>query len=198
MTHFFSHLRLSFRLLCKNPGFAAVAVAALALGIGPNTAIFSVVYATLLAPLPYPQQDQLVTIWSSVKGSRNQVAAADFLDWRRQASSFQQMAATFEMEFNLSSGQEPQYVEGAKVSTNYHALLGQKMWLGRDFRADEDQPGKDHVFLLSYRAWINRFGADPQILGKQFQLNGESYTAIGVLPEASGRGWSGNFRAAEF
>jgi putative ABC transport system permease protein len=186
MTGFFRHFRLSFRLLGKNPGFAAVAILALALGIGPNTAIFSVVYASLLAPLPYPHPDQLVTIWSSVKGSKDQVSAADFLDWKRQASSFQEMAAACGAEFNLSSAQEPQYVEGERVSTNYYKLLGEKVWMGRDFRTDEGQPGKDHVFILSYRSWMSRFGGDSQAVGKQFRLNGEPYTLIGVLPPGPG------------
>ena len=175
-------IRFTFRLLAKNPGFTAVAVLALAIGIGPNTAIFSVVYANLLAPLPYPAPDQLVMIWSGAKGIHNQVAAADFLDWKREASSFQQMAASFNQDYNLSSPQEPQHIDGMRVSTNWYKLFGQKVWLGRDFRPDEDQPGKDHVFLLSHRCWLNRFGADPNIIGKRFQLNGEPYTAIGVLP----------------
>src|SRR5882724_9754683 len=110
-------------------------------------------------------------IWSSIKGNKNQVSAADFLDWKRQTSSFQEMAAACGIEFNLSSTQEPQYVEGERVSTNYYTLLGEKSWMGRDFRADEDQPGKDHVFILSYRSWASRFGADSQAIGKQFRLN---------------------------
>jgi putative ABC transport system permease protein len=182
MTRFARHVRFSIRLLGKNPGFAAIAILALALGIGPNTAIFSVVYASLLAPLPYPHPDQLVMIWSSIKGSKDQVSAADFLDWKRQASSFQEMAAACGIELNLSSTQEPQYVEGERVSTNYYKLLGEKIWMGRDFRPDEDQPGKDHVFILSYRSWASKFGADPQAIGKQFRLNDEPYTLIGVLP----------------
>ncbi len=176
------HLRFTFRLFAKNPGFTAVAVVALALGIGPNTAIFSVVYAALLAPMPYPHPNQLVMIWSKVKGGRNQVSAADFLDWKRQASSFREMAAFIEWDYNLSSTQEPQYIDGQRVSTNWYTLLGEKVWMGRDFRSDEDQPGKDHVFIVSHRCWASRFGADPNIIGKQFRLNGEPYTVIGVMP----------------
>ena len=177
----FRDLNFTFRLLARNPGFTAVAVLALALGIGANTAVFSVVYGSLLAPLPYTYPDQLVAIWSKVNGERNQVAAADFLDWKRAASSFQEMAAFVEQPYNLSSNQEPQYIEAQRVSTNWYKLLGQKVWMGRDFRAEEDQPGKDHVFILSHRCWASRFGADPNIIGKQFQLNGEPYTAIGVM-----------------
>ncbi len=176
------NLRFTFRLLAKSPGFAVVAVLALALGIGANTAIFSVVYGSVLAPLPYTNPDQLVAIWSKVNGDRYQVAAADFLDWQRAASSFQDMAAFVEQPFNLSSKQEPEYVTAQRVSTNWYKLLGQRVWMGRDFRAEEDQPGKDHVFLLSHRCWANRFGADPKIIGKRFLLNGEPYVAIGVMP----------------
>jgi putative ABC transport system permease protein len=174
-------LRFTFRLLAKSPGFAAVAVVALALGIGANTAIFSLVYGSLLAPLPYTDPDQLVAIWSKVNGERNQVAAADFLDWKRTASSFREMAAFVEQPYNLSSNQEPQYIKAQRVSTNWYKLLGQKVWMGRGFRAEEDQPGKDHVFILSHRCWATRFGADPNVVGKRFQLNGEPYTAIGVM-----------------
>jgi hypothetical protein len=124
-------LRFAVRLLAKSPGFTAIAVLALALGIGPNTAIFSVVYANLLAPLPYPHPEQLLMIWSTEKGARNQVSAVDFLDWQRQASSFQQMAAFIERPYNLSSAQEPQYIAGQRVSTDWYKLLGEKVWLGR-------------------------------------------------------------------
>jgi putative ABC transport system permease protein len=123
------HVRFTFRLLAKNPGFTAVAVLALALGIGPNTAIFSVVYANLLAPMPYPHSDQLVMVWSKAKGDRNQVSAADFLDWKRQASSFQQMAAFIGQDYNLFSTQEPQYIDGQRVSTNWYKLLGERVWM---------------------------------------------------------------------
>lgn len=175
-------LRFTLRLLLKSPGFTAIAVLALAIGIGPTTAIFSVVYATLLAPLPYPNAQQLVMIWSKVKGDRNQVSAVDFLEWKSQTSSFHEMAAFVEQPYNLSSTQEPQYIDGQRVSTNWYKLLGEKVWMGRDFRGDEDQPGQDHVFILSHRCWASRFGADRNIIGKQFQLNGEPYTAIGVMP----------------
>jgi putative ABC transport system permease protein len=175
-------LRFGARSLAKNPGFALTAIVALALGIGPNTAIFSVVYANLLAPLPYANPDQLVMVWSKAKGARNQVAAADFLDWRRQATSFSEVAAFVGQAYNLSSASEPQYTQGERVSPNWFHLLGDKPQLGRDFRADEEQPGKNHVFILSHRCWVARFGADQNILGKQVYLNGEPYTAIGVMP----------------
>lgn len=175
-------LRLAMRRVLKTPAFTAIAIFVLALGIGPNTAIFSVVYANLIAPLPYPHPKQLVMIWSKKLGVRNQVSAADFLDWQREASSFQGMAAFTSVSYNLSSAQEPQYIPAERASTNLHRLVGETVWMGRDFRSDEDQAGKDHVFILSHKCWATRFGADPNIIGKQFRLNGEPYTAIGVMP----------------
>ena len=176
------NVRFALRLLAKNPGFTALAELSLALGIGPNTAIFSVVYGIFLAPMPYPHPNQLVVLWSKTQGQRRTVSPADFLDWRRNATCFQEMAAWRSEDYNLSSTQEPQYVPGERVTPNWYSMLGEKPWLGRDFRPDEDQPGKDHVFLISHKAWISRFGADPNIVGKQFRLNGEFYTAIGVMP----------------
>lgn len=174
-------LRYAIRALAKSPGLTCIALVALALGIGPTTAIFSVVYANLLAPLPYSNPDQLVMVWSKVKGTRNQVSAADFLDWQRQAKSFSELAAFFEQGYNLSSSSEPEYIQGERVSTNWFHLLGEKPQIGRDFRSEEEQPGRDHVFILSHRCWISRFGADPHVIGKQIHLNGEPYTAIGVM-----------------
>jgi predicted permease len=175
-------LRYAIRALARSPGFTGITLFALALGIGPNTAIFSVVYANLLAPLPYLHPDQLVMVWSKVKGARNQVSAADFLDWQRQARSFSEIAAFFGQGYNLSSSSEPQFVQGERVSTNWFHLFGEKPQIGRTFRPEEQQPGRDHVAILSHRCWINRFGADPKIIGKQIHLNGEAYTAIGVMP----------------
>src|SRR5579884_4142035 len=153
------YIRFAFRQLVKKPGFTAFAAIALALGIGPNTAIFSVVYANLLAPLPYPQPNQLVMVWSKKQGNRNQVSAPDFLEWKREATSFQDLAALAAQDYNVSSTQQPQYVPGERISTNMNRLVGQRVWMGRDFRTDEDEPGKDHVFILSHRCWVARFGA---------------------------------------
>lgn len=173
--------RYALSTLAKNPSFTLTAILALALGIGPNTAIFSVVYANLLAPLPYANPDKLVMIWSKAKGVRNQVAAADFLDWERQARSFSEVAAFVGRGYNLSSGSEPQYIQGERVSPNWFHLLGERPQIGRYFQAGEKQPGKDHVVILSHRGWVARFGADPNIIGKQIYLDGEPYTAIGVM-----------------
>ena len=174
-------LRYAIRTLAKSPGFACIALLALALGIGPNTAIFSVVYANLLAPLPYSHPDQLVMVWSKEKGDRNQVSAADFLDWQRQAKSFSELAAFFDQGYNLSSSSEPQFIQGQRVSTNLFHLLGEKPQIGRGFREEDDQSDRDHVFIMAHRCWMSRFGADPHIVGKRIYLNGEPYTAIGVM-----------------
>ena len=132
--------------------------------------------------MPYPQPNQLVMIWSKLHGNRNPVSPADFLDWKRQNTPFLEMAAFTSQDYNLSSTQQPQYIQGERVSTNWYRLLGERVWMGRDFRPDEDQPGKDHVVILSHRSWANRFGADPNIVGKQFRLNGEPFAVVGVMP----------------
>src|ERR1700675_472735 len=133
-----------FRLLVKNPGFAAVAILALALGIGANTAIFSVVYATLLAPLPYPQGDQLVVVRSTVAGDKNVSSAGDFLEWERQNSVFQFMGTATDSDFNLSIGEKPDRVRGSFTTPGFlDQLLGESPFLGRYFGADEI--GRAHV-----------------------------------------------------
>src|SRR5580704_1488764 len=116
MTNLLRDLRFGFRLLRKNPGFAAVAILALALGIGANTAIFSVIYSTLLETMPYPQPNQIVMVWSKIRGGRNGVSAGDFLDWKQQSDSFQELSAWTFDNFNLSEGREPEQLDGRRVS----------------------------------------------------------------------------------
>ena len=170
------------RLLAKNKGFAAVAVLALALGIGPNTAIFSVIYATLLAPMPYPQPDQLVVVWSKIQGSRNVVSAGDFLDWQHESKAFQGIGAASGSQFNLATAQEPEQVSAQTSTPGFLGIFGYTPLLGRaDFRGDEGQPGRDHVVILTYRLWKRRFGSDPGIIGRQIRMNDEPYTVVGVL-----------------
>ncbi len=143
--------RYGFRLLLKNPGFAAVAVLALALGIGANTAIFSVVYATLLAPLPYPHADQLVVVRSTVAGNRNVSSAGDFLEWQRQNSVFQFMGTATDSDFNLSVGEKPERVRGSFTTPGFlDQLLGEAPFLGRYFGPDEAVAGKDHVVVVHW------------------------------------------------
>ena len=170
------------RLLAKNKGFGAVAVLALALGIGPNTAIFSVIYATLLAPMPYPHPEQLVVVWSKIQGSRNVVSAGDFLDWQRESTAFQGIGAASGSQFNLATAQEPEQVQAQTSTPGLLGIFGYTPLLGRcDFHADEAQAGRDHVVILTHRLWQRRFGSDPGIIGRQIRMNDQPYTVVGVL-----------------
>jgi putative ABC transport system permease protein len=182
MTTLWRDFRFGFRLLGKNKAPTAVAVLALALGIGPNTAIFSVLYATLLAPLPYPNPDQLVIIWSKVGGGRNAVSAGDFEDWRHQAKAFQSMAAWSDITANLAGPDGPEQVPGTSASVGMLHLIGIKPLLGRDFLPGEDEPGRNHVVILMNRLWQRRFGGRPDIIGHEIRINGEPYTVVGVMP----------------
>jgi putative ABC transport system permease protein len=175
--------RFGFRLLRKNPGFAAVAILALALGIGANTAIFSIFYATLLAPFPYPQPDQLVVVWSSVGGHNNTVSAGDYLDWKRDSKVFQILGVVRDDEFNLSTGARPEQIHGSYLTPGFlDQLIGDKPFMGRYILPEEGVAGKDHVVIVTHKLWQQYFGSDPNIIGKQIHLNGELYTVIGVQP----------------
>jgi putative ABC transport system permease protein len=175
-----SDLRLAFRSVRKAPGFSLAIVAALALGIGPNTAIFSIVYATLLAPLPHPQPEQLVRVWSQARGQRAGTSPAEFREWKRQATSFQYLEAFWPRQLNLATPDAPERVRARQVSPDGYRMFGDKVWLGRDFRADEDQPGKNQVAILSHRLW-KRHGGDPGLVGREIRLDSKPYLVIGVL-----------------
>jgi len=182
------HLQFGIRLLWKNPGFTSVAAIALALGIGANTAIFSVVYATLLAPLPYRQADRIVIVWSRVGGGRNVVSAGDFLDWKQQNSVFESIAAWNGRQMSLSTSSHPEQVQAEPCTPGFLGVLGQPLLLGRDFLSEEGEVGKDHEVILTHKLWKNRFGADREILGTQIRLDAEPYTVVGVLaPGATDR-----------
>ena len=176
--------RFGFRLLRKNPGFAAVAIFALALGIGANTAIFSIFYATLLAPFPYPQPDQLVVVWASSGGHTNAVSAGDYLDWKRDSKVFQILGAVTGDQFNVSAGVERAVqVEGSYLTPGFlDQLIGDKPFMGRYLLPEDAVAGKDHVVIITHKLWETHFGADPNIIGKHIHLNGELYTVIGVQP----------------
>ena len=187
MRAIFQNFRFAFRLLRKSPGFMSVAIITLALGIGANTAIFSVVYATLLAPMPYPEPDQLVMVWSKVQTFRNSVAAGDYLDWKRQNTTFQDLNAWTGGNFNLATAERPEQVNGQLTTPGFYKTMGVEFALGRDFVPEEGQPGKDHVVVLMNRLW-KRLGANPNIIGTQLKLNGEPYTVVGVMaPGATDR-----------
>jgi putative ABC transport system permease protein len=178
-------VRHGTRMLLKNPGFTAVAVVTLALGIGVNTAIFSVVNAVILRPPPFPNSEQLVTLFERdrEKGyDQNAPAAANLLDWRAQNNVFSQMAAYGGGQCNLTGDQRPERVAGAAVTANLFPLLGIAPLMGRTFTTEEEQPGHDRVVILSYALWQERFGGKPQILGESITVNGRACTVIGVMP----------------
>jgi putative ABC transport system permease protein len=178
-----SDVRYGLRMLTKNPGFSAVAILTLALGIGANTAIFSVVDAVLLRPLPYKDPAQLVVMREKTHRVGDvSVSYPDFLDWRQQGRSFAGMAAAHNIGFNLGGIAQPENIGGYAVSPNFLSLLGIRPVLGRDFLPSEEEPGAAPVALLSYRLWQSHFGSDPQVMGKFITLDGRSYTILGVLP----------------
>ena len=177
-------LRYALRMLWKNPGFASVAILALALGIGANSAIFSVVNTVLLQPLPYKDPQQLVMVWENATHlgfPKNTPSPANFLDWRRQNTVFQGMAAMAWQSYNLTGRGEPERLDARRVSANLFDLLGIQPKLGRTFLPQEDTPGA-HVVILSDGLWQRRFGSDPGVIGQSVNLSGESYTIIGVMP----------------
>jgi predicted permease len=178
-------LRYGLRSLAKNPGFTAVALIALALGIGANTAIFSVINTVLLRPLPYQDPGRLVVVWEDRTKNgypRDTPAAGNFNDWREQNQVFEGMAAVANMSFNLTGAGEPERIDGRRVSAGLFPLLGVEPQLGRAFLPEEDQPGVGRVVLLSHGLWQRRFGADPALIGRALTLNGESHTVVGVMP----------------
>jgi putative ABC transport system permease protein len=173
-------LKFGFRVLRKNPGFAAVAILTLALGIGACSAIFSVVYGALLAPLPMPHPEELVMVWSNDNG-RNVTSPADFLDWRHDNNVFQKLVAWDDATFSLSADTSPTAVTARVMTPGFFSMQGISMVLGRDFVEDEGVPGSEHVVILTNRLWRERFGRDTGILGKTVRLNSEPYAVIGVL-----------------
>src|SRR6476646_2410265 len=187
-----SDVRFGFRMIRKSPGFAAVAVLTLAIGIGANAAIFSFVDAVLLRPLPYPHPEEIVQVWEKPpKYDRNGVSTMNFLDWKNQSNVFRAIAAETGGSVTLSGGQNPLQLRGSRVSAPYFDIFGIKPVLGRAFGPDEDQPGKDQVVVLSHRIWQNRFGSDPGLLGRKIILDNRPYNVIGILPANTrfDRGW---------
>jgi len=179
-------LRYGVQTLLKNPGFTVVAVLALALGIGANTAIFSVLSSILLRPLPYQNPDQLVMVWEvNVKRGGNTVTASypNFADWRDQNKAFDGMAAYVTVGANITEGADPEPLTGAAASANVFDLLGVKPALGRTFLPEDAVPGPgETVVVLSHGLWQRRFGADPNIIGRVVRMNGSSPTVVGVMP----------------
>jgi putative ABC transport system permease protein len=182
MTLFQRDVRFGLRLLAKNPGFTAVAVLALALGIAANTAIFSVVYATLLEPLPYHDPEQLVMVWSKPQpDSRNSTAAGDFLDWRAQSTVFQGLHAWGGRSVSLATADRPEQVQAALTTPGWITNFGLRFQAGRDFLPEEGEVGKDQVVVLSDSVWQERFGGDREIVGSPIRIDGKPYTVVGIL-----------------
>jgi putative ABC transport system permease protein len=177
-------LKYALRMLKKNPGFTAVAVIALALGIGANTAIFSVVNGVLLRPLPFPDSSRLVALYETDQRSlstNSSTSYPDFFDWRAQNHSFERIAAYHDNEFTITGGDQPAHLIAETVSYDLFPLLGVSPALGRSFLPDEEKAGS-RVVILSHEFWASRFGSDPKILGRAITLNNRSYSVVGVMP----------------
>jgi putative ABC transport system permease protein len=178
-------LTYAIRCMRKSPGFVLTAVLSLALGIGANTAIFTVVNAVLLRPLPFPQPDRLVHVWEGQpsKGySRNVVNPFNFLDWRDRTRSFEGVSAVLGVSTNLTGTGDPIAVPGMQVSPDFFSILRVFPALGRSFTSQDGVPGHEHVAILSFGLWRSRFGSDPAIVGRKLVVNGESSTIVGVMP----------------
>jgi predicted permease len=187
MQNLWQDLRYGVRILLKNPGFTAIAIITLALGIGANTAIFSVVNAVLLRPLPYTEPEQLVRIYeeetdTAISRGRLEVAPANFLDWRRQSRTLVDIAAWGQEEQPLASQNHADPVVVAFVSANFFSVLGINPLHGRVFTPEEDKTDRDDVVLLGYGLWQRRFGGDPDVVGQRVDLDGSQYNVVGIMP----------------
>jgi putative ABC transport system permease protein len=181
MESFLQDLRFGFRTLLKHPGVSAVAIIALALGTGANSAIFSVVNAVLLRPLPYQNPDGIVLVWGkNATTSRDALSVPDYLDYRNQNSVFAEMAAFAYDDFNLNTGDEPEHIQGTMVSANYFSVLGANLSQGAAFRPEDDQPGAGRIAIISNGLWKRRFGSDPNLVGQPILLNGASFVVTGI------------------
>ena len=181
-------VRSGVRGLVHSPIFTAVTVLSLALGIGANTAIFSVVNGLLLRPLPYPEPEQLVDVWhtppqQSFPGLKTfSVSPANYLDWKAQSSTFEQMAVYTDTNFSLSTSNDPLPLIGAVVSSNFFSVLRTNAMQGRTFTPEEEQPGRDQVVVIGHALWQRAFGANPNIIGQTLTINSRSFTVIGIMP----------------
>jgi putative ABC transport system permease protein len=183
MSAILQDLKFAVRMLVKSPGFTVVAILTLALGIGANTAIFSIVNAVLLRPLPFKNSSQLVVLRETYKIVGNvSVSYPDFLDWRQQSDSFAAMSVINNVNFNLSGVAQPESIDGYAVSPNFLALLGVRPVLGRDLLPSEERPGTAPVILLSYQLWQSHLGGDPGVIGRSITLDGRSFSIVGILP----------------
>ncbi len=182
MQKLLQNLHFSLRMLAKSPGLTITVLLTLAFGIGANTAIFTVDYATLLAPLPYPQPDQLVMVWSKIQDFHNSISAGDYLDWKHQNSTFQDINAWTGGSFNIATHDQPEFIEGRRTTVGFYRMLGNEFAMGRDFLPEEGVAGKDHVVILTHKLWAH-LGENKNILGTQIRLDNLPYTVVGVLAE---------------
>ena len=183
MGNLWQDARYALRILSKKPGFTAIAVLTLALGIGANTALFSVVNGVVLDPLPFPNSRQLVAVyWKTAQFETASLTYPNFLDWRKDNRTFEAMAAYREQDYSLTGAGEPERLHGQMISAEFFPLLGINPLLGRTFRPEEDQVGAAPVALLSEGLWKGRFGSSPDVVGKSMTLTGVSYTIVGVVP----------------
>src|SRR5262245_21532646 len=187
-------LKFGLRALRRGGLFTLIAVVTLAVGIGANTAMFSVVYGVLLRPLPYPDAYLLGFVFhtrpqSSFPGAKIfAVSAANFFDWKAEAKSFERMAVVGGVRFNLTGAGEPIALTGRRVSPDYFSIMGTAPMLGRTFAPDQDQPGNEHVVVLSHGLWQKQFGGDHSVVGRTVAFDDVPYTVLGVMPPEFARG----------
>src|SRR5512141_1250223 len=180
-------IRYSLRRLRKTPGFTAIVVVTLALGIGANTAIFSVVNTVLLRPLPYRAPTELVSIehfYPSLNSMEAPVSARGFRDYRDKTKSFESVAVETGFGANLTGAGDPERIPASRVSGDWFHVFGVAPLLGRPLQRDDDQPGHEHVVVLSHGLWTRLFAASPTAIGKNIELNGETYQVVGVMPQS--------------
>src|ERR671938_405408 len=183
MSNLWQDVRYGVRMLLKRPGFTLVAIITLILGIGANTAIFSVVNAVLLRPLPYRDADRIAVVEEiSKEGKRIQVTPANFLDWRNQNTVFEHLAAILERTANLAGADDAERINLAMTSANFFDVFGVQPERGRLFIPDDEQAGHPAIVIISHGLWQRRFGLDPEIVGRSILLDGRSYTVAGVAP----------------
>jgi predicted permease len=190
MANLLNDLRYGARMLLKHPGVTAIAVITLALGIGANTAIFSVVNGVMLRSLPYKNPDRLVSLWARVpEHGRWRATPANFLDWKKQNTSFEDMAAFGSSTLTLTGDGEPEQLLGTRVGAGYFPVVGIEPTLGRSFLPEEYEPGKGQVVILGHAFWQHHFGADPRVVNKAITLDGVKFTVVGVMPSGVYPAW---------
>ena len=183
MSHLVRDVRMAFRLLGNAPAFTSVAVLTLALGIAANTAIFSVIYATFFEPLPYRDADRLVMVWSQQRGERIPASPAELVEWKRQATAFEDLNAWSWWIAAVTTDEVVEQLQIAPATPGFLPMLGygHPLALGRDFLASEGTPGNDQVVIISSRMWRDRFASNPKVIGRQIRIDRKPFTIVGVL-----------------